>query len=196
MKEMKMGWVPYIPENVAGLPVERVKNSKIFVLKCTQRRAALKQLKIDRVKAYEYVMPYIWIPKKEDDTVYDSSVSVMFPLSDDDTVPPLVQEFDWEVDTIQEFTDNLVEEGVLPEEQKNKFKEYLRSEVNAAKGKVREAKAKRRKLLEDMEPETKNAFQEMKLYKFYPVKTDDVPDFESFKEPYINRYYGRAHQVF
>eukprot|EP01018_Ginkgo_biloba_P025399 Gb_10164 [translate_table: standard] len=73
MKEMKMDWVPYIPFEdrhaqlpfyspseldltFKHLPIEHLK-SQIFTLKCTQRRAALKQLNQERIKKYEYCLP-------------------------------------------------------------------------------------------------------------------------------------------
>ncbi|GKF20629.1 heat intolerant 4-like protein, partial [Tanacetum coccineum] len=56
MKHMKMDWVPYIPYGKRGASIERL-NSQIFILSCVQRRAALKHLKEDRVKKFEYCLP-------------------------------------------------------------------------------------------------------------------------------------------
>ncbi|CBI22525.3 unnamed protein product, partial [Vitis vinifera] len=35
----------------------------------------------------------------------------------------------------------------------------------------------------------------MKFNKFYSVQTDDTPDISNVKAPFINRYYGKAHEV-
>nr|GEW77832.1 protein heat intolerant 4-like [Tanacetum cinerariifolium] len=53
MKQMKIDWIPYIPYGKRGALVERL-NSQNFILSCVQRRAALKHLKEDRVKKFEY----------------------------------------------------------------------------------------------------------------------------------------------
>ncbi|EFH40738.1 hypothetical protein ARALYDRAFT_918837 [Arabidopsis lyrata subsp. lyrata] len=56
-----------------------------------------------------------------------------------------------------------------------------------------QARDTRLKMIEEMSEETKEAFQNMKFYKFYPQLSPDVPRFKT--SPCINRYYGNAHQV-
>ncbi|XP_030527450.1 protein HEAT INTOLERANT 4 isoform X2 [Rhodamnia argentea] len=189
MKQMKMDWVPYIPLENRGSQVDRLK-SQIFILSCTQRRAALKHLKIDRVKKYEYCLPYFYQPFKEDQFEQSTEVTIMYPVE-----PPVVCEFDWEIDTLEEFTDDLIKGGDLTEDQKDDFKEHVKKTVREAKKANREAREARRKALEEMSEETKSAFQSMKFYKFYPVQTPDTPDISKSKVPFINRYYGKAHEV-
>eukprot|EP00850_Spirogloea_muscicola_P011317 SM000070S21283 [mRNA] locus=s70:33176:36042:+ [translate_table: standard] len=190
MREMKMGWVPFVPANIA--------------------QAALRQLKEERVKKYEYCLPYLYQPLREEDFQFDSSVSIMYPLEGDN--PPLVTEFDWKFDEMEEFTQQLIDEETLPASEKEKFMEFVREQVNAAKGKIREfwhavasehqlsvegmqEKAKRQKALDDMSEQTKKSLQDMRFYKFYPVPSDNTPDISSLKAAYINRYYGKAHEV-
>lgn len=192
MSQMKMGWIPFLPEERRRIAVERVK-TLIFTLKCTQRRAALRQLKQERVKKYEYCLPYIYQPHKEDETQYDSSVSIMYPFEGE--TPPLVTEYDWQFDEYEEFADNLISDEALPESEKEKFLVFVRKEVAAAKAKIREAKERKKKMLEEMSEETKAAFQNMKFYKFYPIQSEDSPDISNYKANYINRYYGKAHEV-
>ncbi|KAI6692026.1 hypothetical protein NL676_019736 [Syzygium grande] len=179
MKQMKMDWVPYIPLENRDSQVDRLK-SQIFILSCTQRRAALKHLKIDRVKKYEYCLPYFYQPFKEDE--FEQSTEV-------------VCEFDWELDELEEFIDNLIKEETLTEDQKDDFKEHVKKTVREAKKANREAREARKKALEEMSEETKSAFQSMKFYKFYPVQTPDTPDISNSKVPFINRYYGKAHEL-
>ncbi|XP_056858329.1 protein HEAT INTOLERANT 4-like, partial [Raphanus sativus] len=61
MKTMKMDWLPYIPLENRGRQVDRM-NFQIFVLGCTRRRAALRHMKEDLVKKYEYCLPYFYQP--------------------------------------------------------------------------------------------------------------------------------------
>ncbi|MBA0831436.1 hypothetical protein Goarm_015905, partial [Gossypium armourianum] len=58
MKQMKMDWVPYIP---------------------LEKRVALKQMKIDRLKKYEYCLPYFYQPLKEDELEQSTEVQIIFP---------------------------------------------------------------------------------------------------------------------
>ncbi|XP_022133379.1 uncharacterized protein LOC111005966 [Momordica charantia] len=190
MKQMKMGWVPYIPLEDRDSRVDKLK-SQIFILSCTQRRAALKHLKIDRVKKYEYCLPYFYQPFKEDELEQSTEVQIIFPAEP----KPIFCEFDWELDELQEFTDKLIEEEELSEDQKDAFKEFVKEKVREAKKANREAREARKKVLQEMSEETKAAFEKMRFYKFYPVQTQDSPDISNVKAPFINRYYGKAHEI-
>ncbi|KAE7998173.1 hypothetical protein FH972_002744 [Carpinus fangiana] len=190
MKQMKMDWVPYIPLENRGSQVESLR-SQIFILSCTQRRAALKHLKIDRLKKYEYCLPYFYQPFKEDELEQSTEVQIIFPSD----TKPIFCEFDWELDELEEFTDKLIQEEELAEDQKDAFKEFVKEKVREAKRANREAREARKKALEEMSEETKAAFENMRFYKFYPVQTPDSPDVSNVKAPFINRYYGKAHEV-
>ncbi|KAJ0039616.1 hypothetical protein Pint_26798 [Pistacia integerrima] len=273
MKEMKMDWVPYIPLEKRDRQVERLK-SQIYILGCTQRRSALRHLKLDRLKKYEYCLPLclffflgdgigvmgggcciiekeetvplihlmlvfhlillpllvdlhylidtliflltdFYQPFKEDEFEQSTEVQIMYPLE-----PPVVCSFDWELDELEEFTDDLVKEEALTEDQKDAFKEFVKEKVREAKKANREAREARKKAIEEMSEETKAAFDKMRFYKFYPVQTPDTPDISNVKKdgslesvielalqknlvhevdsdtdaPFINRYYGKAHE--
>ncbi|KAJ8769685.1 hypothetical protein K2173_005288 [Erythroxylum novogranatense] len=190
MKQMKMGWIPYIPLENRDSQVDRLKH-QIFILGCTQRRAALKHLKIDRVKKYEYCLPYFYQPLKEDELLQSTEVQIIFPAEP----KPVFCEFDWELDELEEFTDKLILEEELSEDQKDAFKDFVKEKVREAKKANREAREARKKALEEMSEETKKAFESMRFYKFYPMHTPDTPDVSNVKAPFINRYYGKAHEV-
>ncbi|KAI5669971.1 hypothetical protein M9H77_19824 [Catharanthus roseus] len=190
MKQMKMDWVPYIPLENRESQVERLK-SQIFILGCTQRRAGLRHLKEDRVKKFQYCLPYFYQPFKEDELEQSTEVQILYP----DTEPPTVCSFDWELDEYEEFIDKLIEEEVLPSDKKDDFQKFVEEKVAEAKKANREARRARKKALEEMSSETKAAFENMQFYKFYPVPTSDSPDVSSVKSPFINRYYGKAHKV-
>ncbi|KAJ6378221.1 hypothetical protein OIU78_028460 [Salix suchowensis] len=190
MKQMKMDWVPYIPLEDRESRVDRLRH-QIFILSCTQRRAALKHLKIDRIKKYEYCLPYFYNPLQEDELEQSTEVPIIFPAEP----KPVFCEFDWELDELQEFIDKLIQEEELSEDQKDAFKEFVKEKVREAKKANREAKEARRKALEEMSEGTRQAIENQRFYKFYPVQTPDTPDISNVKASFINRYYGKAHEV-
>ncbi|KAK4483265.1 hypothetical protein RD792_010450 [Penstemon davidsonii] len=184
MKQMKMDWVPYIPLEKRESQVERLKNSQIFILSCTQRRAGLKHMKIERVKKFEYCLPYFYQPLQEDEFEQSTVVPILFPIDP----KPVFCEFDWELDELEEFIDKLIEEEELPADQKEPFKDFLKEKVREAKKANREAREARKKALQEMSEETKAAFENMKFYKFYPVSTPDTPDVSNVKVNILLEY--------
>ncbi|KAG2310583.1 hypothetical protein Bca52824_022140 [Brassica carinata] len=189
MKEMRMGWFPYIPLQERDKQIERT-NSLIFTLCCNQRRASLRNMKVERVKKFEYCLPYFSKPSREEDELPQSTVvDLLFPSD-----PPVYCVFDWEFDDLEEFTNERIGEGVLSEEQRDEFKEFVKESVRAVRRANREARDARRREVEEMSQETRQVFENMKVYKFYPQNS---PDFarNMQKVRFINRYYGNAHQV-
>ncbi|KAL3339667.1 hypothetical protein AABB24_028329, partial [Solanum stoloniferum] len=189
MKQMKMDWVPYIPLEKRESQVERLK-SQIFILRCTQRRAGLKHLKLERVKKFEYCLPYFYQPFAEDEFEQSTIVQILFPSE-----PPVFCEFDWEFDEPEEMADKLIESEELPADKKDEFVEFVKEKVKEGKRSNREAREARKKAIQEMSEEAKAAFQSMKFYKYYPVASPDAPDVSQVKSPFINRYYGKAHKV-
>ncbi|CAH2069738.1 unnamed protein product [Thlaspi arvense] len=188
MKQMKMDWVPYISFEKRDRQVDRM-NFQIFTLVCTQRRSALKHLKEDRVKEFDYCVPYFYNPFREDEFEQRTLVHIVFPSE-----PPVMDKFDWEFETLEEFTDDLIEHGKLSAEQKDEFKEFVKEQVRAARKARREARDARLRVIEEMSEDDKQAFHRIKFYKFYPQASPDIP-MNIIKTPFINRYYGNAHQV-
>jgi len=172
MKAMKMAWVPYVPLEDRLSRIDSLK-TKIFTLGCTQRRSALKHLKTERVKKFDYCMPY-YMPLQPIEDQDDTVINFLYPLE-----PPIVDDFDWEMDDYEDFADQKVKDDDLPEDEKEKFK----------------AKEARKKAIGDMDPKKIEAFENIKFYKFYPVKTPETPDVDSVKSKYINRYYLNAHYL-
>ncbi|XP_077213959.1 protein HEAT INTOLERANT 4-like [Tasmannia lanceolata] len=190
MKEMKMAWVPYIPLEDRDSQVDRLK-FQIFTMSCTQRRAALRHLKEERVRRFDYCLPYFYNPMKEEDQVeQETVVQIFFP-----TEPPVVCDFDWDLDDLEDFTNEKIQDEVLPEDQKDAFKEFIKEKVREAKKTQREAREARKRAIEAMDQDAKAAYESMRFYKFYPVQTPGTPDISQWKSSYINRYYGKAHKV-
>ncbi|XP_026443698.1 protein HEAT INTOLERANT 4-like [Papaver somniferum] len=192
MKRMKMDWVPYIPLEQRGNQIERLKKSHdIFIWRCTQRRDSLGTLKEDYLKKFEYCLPYFYNPFKEEEEIDQSTVvDIMFPAE-----PPVVCDFDWIFDDINEFVDEKVADEVVTEDQRDAFRKFFDDKVKEAKEANKEAKKARKKAIEETSEETKRAFENMRFYKFYPVTTPDTPDVSQVKSRFINRYYGKAHEV-
>ncbi|CAI5507966.1 unnamed protein product [Closterium sp. Naga37s-1] len=194
MREMKMDWIPFIPDTTGRGSDLRRHRSNIFTLKCIQRRAGLRQMKHERVKKFEYCLPYIFLPHMQEEQEVDTVVSIMYPFEGDNPPPPLLAEYDWEMDEYEEFTDNLVKDESLPEAEKAKFIEYVKKEVKEAKLKAKKEREERKKAIEDMGEERLEALKNLRFLKFYPKQSDDTPDISEFKAHYINRYYGKAHE--
>ncbi|CAI5525004.1 unnamed protein product [Closterium sp. Naga37s-1] len=195
MREMKMDWIPFIPDTTGRGSDLRRHRSNIFTLKCIQRRAGLRQMKHERVKKFEYCLPYIFLPHMQEEQEVDTVVSIMYPFEGDNPPPPLLAEYDWEMDEYEEFTDNLVKDESLPEAEKAKFIEYVKKEVKEAKLKAKKEREERKKAIEDMGEERLEALKNLRFLKFYPKQSDDTPDISEFKAHYINRYYGKAHEL-
>eukprot|EP00250_Pteridium_aquilinum_P027890 c3607_g1_i1 orf=128-1162(+) len=192
MKEMKMDWVPYIPADRDHISVERYK-SQIFTLKCIQRRVALRNLKEERIKKYEYCLPHFNNPFKEEEQEPDTVVPIIYSF--DDGRPPLLTEFDWELDDLEEMAENLVKDESLTVEEKGAFKDYAKQRVSEERKQQRQAREERRKRIADMSAETKAFYDNIRFYKFYPRPSPGTPDISNLKSPFINRYYGKASEV-
>ncbi|PNT60499.1 hypothetical protein BRADI_5g00821v3, partial [Brachypodium distachyon] len=121
MKEMKMSWVPYVPLQDRFGRIESLK-TKIFTLCCTQRRSALNRMETERANKFYYYTPYMPLnpPEDEDGTV----VRVIYPLE-----PPIVCDFDLELDDYENLADKLVKDEGLPEDERGKIKEFLEEKV-------------------------------------------------------------------
>lgn len=58
---------------------------------------------------------------------------------------------------------------------------FLKDLVGKERKKVRDAKQARKKALEDMSKDLIEGFQNMKFYKFYPIKSEKYPDISEMK---------------
>ncbi|KAM5561551.1 protein HEAT INTOLERANT 4-like [Rosa sericea] len=168
MKRLKIDWAPYVPLD------KRVdkEGPEIFVLSCRQRRAALKHKHVkgsrDLLK-FEYAVPYL-----------DPAAQVMCH----EVHVHEEEYFSANDDELEElYFSGEDEDQVIEEDEKNvKVEEEAKGE-NIELG-VREGG--RRRSVENM--------MKMRIYKFYPVQTPETPDISEFKNAFVNRYYGTAHE--
>ncbi|KAM3403245.1 hypothetical protein ACQJBY_006780 [Aegilops geniculata] len=107
----------------------------------------------------------------------------------------IVCDFHLGLDDYKVLAHKLVEDEGLPEDEREKIEEFLKEKVQQRKIEVEQAEEARKKAIQDMDPKQREALENMKLYKFYAVKTPDTPDVNNMKSRYINRYYGRAHYL-
>ncbi|KFK27103.1 hypothetical protein AALP_AA8G334700, partial [Arabis alpina] len=147
--------------------------------------SALRHLNEYRVMKFQLCLPYFYQPFEEDVVEKSTLVHMVF-LSE----PPVVSEFDREFDKLKDLVDYHIETGELSAEQTDEFKEFFKEKVRATKKAIREAKAARLKGIEEMSEAKKEPLQNIK---FYPQPSPGVSGV--LQTPYINRYYGKAHQV-
>lgn len=165
---------------------------RIYVLKCEQRRAGLRNLSQDSLKKYEYVLPYTVHPdKQEDDTDFETTVNVVAEIPGRNQ--PLVFEYDWELDELDEFVAEKLKEEELPDSVSESLKESIREEVKNAKRKRKEERDRKNKLLNNLSEEEKDSIRNQRIIKFYPQGKE--PDISSCKTSFLNRYYGHANEV-
>lgn len=193
MSELRIGWQPYIAPNIKLGSRRKGSKPQVQILACSQRRARLRNMQEEAVHRYDYVLPYFFDPAKQQDAIEETEVQVLVEL--EGMQAPLMCEFDYEMDEVDEFIDEKMEENEELDAGKHKeaLKKAIQDAVKAAKDKVKAEKAERKKKLDAITPEEKEAIKNTKLVKFYPL--NEWPDISKCKSPYINRYYGKAGEV-
>jgi len=196
MKDLRMGWFPVLAANELISGVRR-SSPNVFALKCEQRRVGLKNISEEKVKKFDYVLPYIVFPKdNNEDEVVDTVVNVMadLPNADGTNGKPLVFEYDWEMDDLDDFVKEKCDDEELDESKVgDMLRDQIKSAVKAEKLKNKAEREAKAKVFQDMDPKEVESLKTMKLLKFYPANSN--PDLSEFKTKYINRYYGHAHTL-
>ncbi|XXG87583.1 hypothetical protein AAC387_Pa11g2237 [Persea americana] len=152
-------------------------------------KAALRHLKLEQSKKYEYSLPYFENPLKEDELEQDTVVHIIYPSE-----PPISCNFDWELDDLGISQVMRVKDEALPEQEKDAFKDYVKEKVREAKRAQREKREYLKKKFEETSEAEKAEYENIKFYKFYPVQTPEIPDISQMKVAFISRYYGKAHK--
>eukprot|EP00163_Fabomonas_tropica_P027520 TRINITY_DN5317_c0_g1_i4.p1 TRINITY_DN5317_c0_g1~~TRINITY_DN5317_c0_g1_i4.p1 ORF type:complete len:155 (+),score=31.15 TRINITY_DN5317_c0_g1_i4:338-802(+) len=126
LKRLKMDWNPYTGTDISA---------KAFLLTCNQRRKALKNLNETRLKSFEYSLLHIWRPDNEEEEQFETNVNVLVTL---EGRPPLVFDFDWELDTLSDFVEEVCEDNELDVEKYGPIvKEEIKKVVIAARNKIK-----------------------------------------------------------
>lgn len=186
MSDLKMSWAPYIAHDAAP---DR-ERPKIYFLHCARRRTSLKSMKPDEVKKYEYCMPYVpSLDTSFADLEEDTEVHIVTSAAG----KGLVFNFDWTMDELEPFLDDLVKDNSLSDQDREDVKKLIGDEVKTKKKQISDEKDARRKKAEAVPEKQRLAIKEMIKYKFYPQNAE--PDIGRYKSPFINRYYGSAQKV-
>lgn len=189
MSDLRMHWQPFRPRNVAH---NRTFTPKVLVMQCNERRARLRNMGEADVHRYDYVLPYFFNPEAEADLDVITEVNILVDL--EGRQAPLMCVFDFEMDDLDDFVEEQLKENDLDETVHGEtLKCAVRDAVRAAKGKIKELKEERKKLIDAISPEERDAIRSMKLIKFYPM--NEWPDLSESKSKYINRYYGHANEI-
>lgn len=189
MAKLRMGWHSYAPPNVAH---RRTFKPLVHVLKCNERRARLRNMDEAAVHKYDYVLPYFIKPEQLDDVDEDTNVQVLVDL--EGRQAPLMCEYDYEMDDFEEFVDETLQENELDEkEYKEVVKKAIQEATRKHKQKNKAEKEERKKRIDAITPEEREAIKNMKLIKFYP--SNEWPDISACKSRYVNRYYGQATEI-
>lgn len=192
MKELKMDWVPYIPKTEWKTDPKSVV-PRAFFLKTHQRREGLKDMSEEELAQYNYALPYIFLPRVQEEPKSDTVVNVVTEVNGKGAT----FEFDWAMDDVEEIAaDTLKENDLDPEKDEKQLQELIKvikDTVNAEKKRIREEKAAWKAKIDGIGAEKKKALDELKIWKYYPQ--NEYPDVSGNKVAYVNRYYGKADKV-
>lgn len=191
-KDFKLNWVPYSFSPIFPIKQNATKKGEkpdFYALQCGQRQKAVKSLSETKSTNYSYVLPYMFFPEKPGDE-QNTNVNVVTTMDG----KGVTFEYDWDMDDFDEVLKEVKEEHGFDDTQMSQIKEILEDEIKKAKQKNKDKKAERKAKIDGMSKEEKDSLKSIQFYKFYPQNTD--PKIAPFINPFINRYYGKAHKVF
>lgn len=194
MATLRMGWHARPADNA---PRRAAPPPRVFVLKCSERRARLKNMNEAAVHKYDYVLPWVLKPDKEQEAPVTNVQVLVDDLEGWEKRAPLMVDYDFEMDELDEFLEETIEENELDKEKHGaRVKEAIQSAVKAQKLKLKAEREEHQKRIDAISPEDRESLKGTKVYKFYPTNKDfKYPDVSKAKSPYINRYYGQADEV-
>lgn len=197
MGSLRMGWHARQADNA---PRRKAPKERVFVLKCNERRARLKNMDEAAVHKYDYVLPWVLRPDKPLEDPVTSVQVLVDDLEGRENRAPVMLDFDYAVESVDEAVDEAVEDNELDKEKHGaKVKDAITKSAKAKKAEVAAEKAAHQKLVDAISSEDRESLKAMKVFKFYPSNEDDhfkYPDVSGIKAKYVNRYYGQADQVF
>lgn len=196
MRKIRMGWHPRPPDNMrAGVA------ANLHVLKCSERKARLRNMDEAAVHKYDYVLPWILRPGMGGDVeIPDTNVKVLVDALEG-RANPLMCDFDWEMDELDEFLEETIKDNDLDEKKhREAVKDAVKAAVKAKKLEQKAEREKRKATIDAISPEDRKSLESMKVYKFYPAngpdnEEDKYPDVSGAKSKYVNRYYGQADEI-
>eukprot|EP00287_Rhodomonas_sp_CCMP768_P016999 CAMPEP_0202820692 /NCGR_PEP_ID=MMETSP1389-20130828/9913_1 /ASSEMBLY_ACC=CAM_ASM_000865 /TAXON_ID=302021 /ORGANISM="Rhodomonas sp., Strain CCMP768" /LENGTH=170 /DNA_ID=CAMNT_0049493391 /DNA_START=8 /DNA_END=520 /DNA_ORIENTATION=+ len=166
---------------------------RVWGLACSQRKArgVLKNLKEERTRMFDYCMPYIFLPHKQQDATEQQDTVVDIICNLPNVQAPLVFDFDWEMDDAEDMAKEKVEEDELDPSHEKVIADTIRDAVAKAKAEAKTKAAEKKRQRQAISASDAEALRAISTIKFYP-RNDKCGE---VKSKYINRYYGQADQV-
>lgn len=190
MSKLGMGWRAYTPESVT---MNTRFEPKVHILRCNDRRARLGDTSEGDAHIYDYVLPYFIKPDQEHSDDEDTCVHVVAHL--EGMAAPVAMEFDYEVDDLEEVVSGAIEENELNAEIHTQLlQSAIEQEVQATKLGYEKEREARRRVVDTITRDDREAIKRAQMLKFYP--RNEWPDISGVKCKFINRYYGHATQIF
>eukprot|EP00030_Apusomonadida_sp_AF-17_P006154 a677991_146.p1 GENE.a677991_146~~a677991_146.p1 ORF type:complete len:339 (-),score=138.49 a677991_146:5-994(-) len=195
--------VPMRSQGMEFAPFRELLPSKVdwerqhaFVLSCKTRRARAKVMKEEDARRYEYCLPYIFLPRlnQVSGSEYDSNVSVLLPLVHNGLQIQAAFDYDWRMDgDVADHIDSQIADNGWPTEIRQQLIDHVTQRVAEAKDAIRKQRAELKAKLDAISPEDTVKLNALRFLKYYPQNA--FPAIGDCKAPYINRYYGKAHEV-
>jgi hypothetical protein len=195
MKNVRMGWVPYVPKKFPQSLIKDKLPIQIYTLNWYGRTAKSSKLTEDRARWLEYLIPYIRLPQMVESIPEpkDTDVkNVNFTWKYQDKKYEVV--YDKEMDTLPEFIPTFLEDNKLPESAGPELKQALKDAFQKAREQARADYQSLQDEVNKLPDRAKQAYRNIKLYKFYPTHPDI--NIRRYIDKKINRYFGSATRVF
>lgn len=184
MKDMKMSFTPFKSKDL------KLKGLNAQILTCNARKTRISKLGEEERVKYDYCLPYIFLPDKQEAIEKNTEVLVQVTIGG----KGLSLDYDYEMDELDEFVEETAKNYSLSDEDKKFVEKAIQDEVKASKEKLKKEKELRKAKIESFTTEEREALKNIKFFKFYPQNKDI--DLSNLKSPFINRYYGKATKVF
>jgi hypothetical protein len=171
---------------------------RVQILQCEQRRSSLRALSAERLHRYDYVLPYALRAELQQDAntdlVVDTTVDGIAEIPERPGQPVLF-EFDWEMDILEEYITELLESESLANTEANRtaLRQTIQQAIQQRQAALRAEQSARERRLQAMTPAERESYQSMRVIKYYPQNRE--PSIQALKTAFVNRYYGKADEI-
>jgi hypothetical protein len=183
--------IPYIKKK--ELKVEQL--PQVYFLECKLRPTQLKHLTEEQTKRYEYALPYHFRPNQVIKEIKEENEGPIQMIYNIEGKRSAQFSFDPQEETLDEVVEDVCDEYELDEATySEKLKKFIKEQQKNHSKKVNEQIEKKQKEIDAMSSEKVTGLNKLKILKFYPQnKTLSI---DSFKVPFVNRYYGKANKIY
>lgn len=172
------------------------KRRQVYVLRCKTRRSRARNMSEVDARRYEYCLPYIFLPRlnavKPGD--FDSNVSILMPTVCNGVQVQCAFDYDWRADgDADEYVATQIRDSGWPVEITAELAAFVKARVAETKETIKKHRAELKARLDALGAEETARLDGLRFVKYYPQNA--TPDLSAIRSPYINRYFGRAHEV-